>query len=112
MKRFLLLVVFITACCVGYVWLQVRIVSFSYQLRTLLQKKDSVLCTQQYLIAKLLSITSPDHIQEKLLARQVTLSYSSPQKVVKVDVGISPKGPDSVRSSWLLGMPQAVAADE
>ncbi len=111
MKRFFLLLVLTTGLCVGYVWLQVRIVSLSYQLRALLEKKDSALCTQQYLIAKLLSLTSPDKVEERLLARQVCLSYSPPQRVVRVNSQSHYGTRDSIKFSGLFGMPQA-AADE
>ncbi len=112
MKKILPLVLIITAFCIGYVWLQVKIVSFSYTMRDLLKKKEMLLCTQQYLIAKILSITSPDSVEKNLLARRVCVSYFPPKKVVRLtDTGSSGGENHSVALFGLFGMPQA-SADE
>ena len=85
MKKFLFFLLLCTIIAIAYVDLQARIVLLSYQIKKLYEKKEELLSEKQYYLAKLLDITSPQDIKERLLARRIYLSYSTPRRVVCIN---------------------------
>ena len=60
-------------------------------------------------MSKLMSVASPDKLNESLANRQICLSYSSPVKVVKIDAGPLAENEEHGVLSALFGMPKALA---
>ncbi len=109
MKRWIIGILFITALAILYVHLQVKTISATYRLHELYRQRDKLLCQREYYLAKILEISSPSEMQEKLLAHQLPLTYATPTKVVTLRCGSSSGVQKTSFWSRVFGMPQAVA---
>ncbi len=109
MKRWIIGIAFLTALAILYVDLQVKTISAMYRLHKLYRQRDKLLCQREYYLAKILEVSSPSEMQERLLARQVPLTYAIPTKVVSLRCGSTSKVRKTNLWSRVFGMPQAVA---
>ncbi len=109
MKRFILWVITVSILALCYVGLQVKIIEVSYEIRRAYLLKEKLLCRKEFYMARLLSMSSPDRVEQGLLERRICLGYASPRKVVRLDHSKKRGGRKPGIWSVLFGMPQAAA---